>query len=101
MCLFLGGGFGGRKESGQLRFGCIDRPWKIPTPNRHYEVRNRQTSLPVDKHTCSIKGYHFSTDERGRRYEEHDTKRKIDVCRTKSHRGKEKYVRNGIKRQKK
>jgi len=26
----LGGGFGGRKESGQLRFGCRDRPWKRP-----------------------------------------------------------------------
>jgi len=26
----LGGGFGGRKESGQLRFGCLDRPWKKP-----------------------------------------------------------------------
>ena len=26
----LGGGFGGKKESGQLRFGCRDRPWKRP-----------------------------------------------------------------------
>ncbi|KAJ0180845.1 hypothetical protein K1T71_002930 [Dendrolimus kikuchii] len=26
----LGGGFGGRKESGQLRFGCRDRPFKRP-----------------------------------------------------------------------
>lgn len=26
----LGGGFGGRKEAGQLRFGCADRPWKRP-----------------------------------------------------------------------
>lgn len=26
----LGGGFGGRKESGQLRFGCRDRPWNKP-----------------------------------------------------------------------
>ncbi|KAK6626791.1 hypothetical protein RUM44_009268 [Polyplax serrata] len=26
----LGGGFGGRKESGQLRFGCRDRPWRPP-----------------------------------------------------------------------
>ena len=24
----LGGGFGGNKEAGQLRFGCRDRPWK-------------------------------------------------------------------------
>ncbi|KAJ8734436.1 hypothetical protein PYW08_013686 [Mythimna loreyi] len=26
----LGGGFGGRKEAGQLRFGCQDRPFKKP-----------------------------------------------------------------------
>uniref|UniRef100_A0A6A7FR21 U11/U12 small nuclear ribonucleoprotein 35 kDa protein n=1 Tax=Hirondellea gigas TaxID=1518452 RepID=A0A6A7FR21_9CRUS len=26
----LGGGWGGRKESGQLRFGCRDRPWRNP-----------------------------------------------------------------------
>ncbi|XP_075235067.1 U11/U12 small nuclear ribonucleoprotein 35 kDa protein-like [Lycorma delicatula] len=26
----LGGGFGGKKESGQLRFGCRERPFKKP-----------------------------------------------------------------------
>lgn len=26
----LGGGFGGRKEAGQLRFGCRDRPFRKP-----------------------------------------------------------------------
>lgn len=26
----LGGGFGGKKESGQLRFGCRDRPFRRP-----------------------------------------------------------------------
>lgn len=26
----LGGGFGGRKEAGQLRFGCRDRPFHKP-----------------------------------------------------------------------
>uniref|UniRef100_H2Y7P7 U11/U12 small nuclear ribonucleoprotein 35 kDa protein n=1 Tax=Ciona savignyi TaxID=51511 RepID=H2Y7P7_CIOSA len=26
----LGGGFGGKKEAGQLRFGCRDRPYKRP-----------------------------------------------------------------------
>lgn len=26
----LGGGWGGRKEAGQLRFGCLNRPWKKP-----------------------------------------------------------------------
>lgn len=28
----LGGGLGGRKESGQLRFGCRDRPFRKPIP---------------------------------------------------------------------
>ena len=35
----LGGGFGGKKESGQLRFGGKDRPFKKPiVPNiiRHH-----------------------------------------------------------------
>jgi len=32
--VLLGGGFGGRKESGQLRFGGKDRPFKRPiVPN--------------------------------------------------------------------
>ena len=26
----LGGGWGGKREAGQLRFGCLDRPWKRP-----------------------------------------------------------------------
>ena len=25
-----GGGFGGQKESGQLRFGCREKPFKYP-----------------------------------------------------------------------
>lgn len=29
----LGGGFGGKKESGQLRFGCRDRPFQRPRSN--------------------------------------------------------------------
>lgn len=31
----LGGGFGGRKEAGQLRFGCRDRPFHKPIIIRH------------------------------------------------------------------
>lgn len=26
----LGGGWGGKKEAGQLRFGCVSRPWLKP-----------------------------------------------------------------------
>lgn len=30
----LGGGFGGKKESGQLRFGCRARPFQRPADSR-------------------------------------------------------------------
>lgn len=26
----LGGGFGGQRQSGQLRFGCVSRPFQKP-----------------------------------------------------------------------
>ncbi|XP_022921322.1 U11/U12 small nuclear ribonucleoprotein 35 kDa protein-like [Onthophagus taurus] len=35
----LGGGFGGKKESGQLRFGGRDRPFRKPI---HLEIRERE-----------------------------------------------------------
>lgn len=39
----LGGGFGGKKESGQLRFGCKDRPFKRPISYEkdNYKERKR------------------------------------------------------------
>lgn len=40
---FSGGGFGGKKESGQLRFGGKDRPFKRPiVPNI---LKSSQTNL--------------------------------------------------------
>lgn len=36
----LGGGFGGRKKSQQLRFGCKDRPWKKPVSEHKYSSRS-------------------------------------------------------------
>lgn len=45
----LGGGFGGKKESGQLRFGCRDRPWKKPitlcTNDLHKDKSDSSKSL--------------------------------------------------------
>lgn len=32
--LYLGGGFGGAKESGQLRFGGKERPFKMPIQHK-------------------------------------------------------------------
>lgn len=35
----LGGGLGGKKESGQLRFGCKDRPWRKPISMQSLHTR--------------------------------------------------------------
>ncbi|KAK3866868.1 hypothetical protein Pcinc_027624 [Petrolisthes cinctipes] len=49
----LGGGWGGRKEAGQLRFGCRDRPWKkpiiLPLPNTktHQQTQDQAKGLDV------------------------------------------------------
>ncbi|XP_054162424.1 U11/U12 small nuclear ribonucleoprotein 35 kDa protein-like [Oppia nitens] len=40
----LGGGFGGRKEAGQLRFGCRDRPWRQPIKLRHESTDSREST---------------------------------------------------------
>ena len=39
----VGGGFGGKKESGQLRFGGRDRPFKKPISLEIRERRERET----------------------------------------------------------
>lgn len=40
----LGGGFGGKKESGQLRFGCRDRPFQRPPGPSSSTSRSRPSS---------------------------------------------------------
>ncbi|RHZ40344.1 hypothetical protein DYB26_016506, partial [Aphanomyces astaci] len=46
----LGGGLGGRKESGQLRFGGRDRPFRVPVgakrPHPTTSRRSRSSSRP-------------------------------------------------------
>lgn len=38
----LGGGFGGQKESGQLRFGCRYRQWVAPLiPQKNKDKQDR------------------------------------------------------------
>ncbi|KAK9723274.1 hypothetical protein K7432_002071 [Basidiobolus ranarum] len=44
----LGGGFGGRKESGQLRFGARDRPFKRPFKPKDYQ--NAPSIDPEQRH---------------------------------------------------
>ncbi|KXJ70531.1 hypothetical protein RP20_CCG023303 [Aedes albopictus] len=36
----LGGGFGGRQKSQQLRFGCKERPWKKPVSDLSYSSQS-------------------------------------------------------------
>ncbi|EAT47792.1 AAEL001131-PA [Aedes aegypti] len=36
----LGGGFGGRQKSQQLRFGCKERPWRKPVSDLRHLSRN-------------------------------------------------------------
>ncbi|XP_044264714.1 U11/U12 small nuclear ribonucleoprotein 35 kDa protein-like [Tribolium madens] len=43
----LGGGFGGKKESGQLRFGGRDRPFKKPIS---LEIKERRERSGKDRH---------------------------------------------------
>eukprot|EP00795_Rhopilema_esculentum_P005218 gene5218-359_t len=53
----FGGGFGGRKESGQLRFGGRDRPFRRPLPvgenplmqNRSYQSKERSEAGERDR----------------------------------------------------
>lgn len=59
----LGGGFGGRKESGQLRFGGKDRPFKKPiVPNivrtDNQESHSRHQELSRDDHRHSHRHRH-------------------------------------------
>jgi hypothetical protein len=42
-----GGGFGGKKESGQLRFGGRDRPFRkpLPVPGSKSKVRGQEEQV--------------------------------------------------------
>ena len=55
----LGGGFGGRKEAGQLRFGGLDRPFRKPIivqpPNR--------TELPPADFSSGKEKVHTAVDD--------------------------------------
>lgn len=50
----LGGGFGGKKESGQLRFGCRDRPFKRPIIlNKNDKKQSREQRHSYNKSNYS------------------------------------------------
>lgn len=70
-----GGGFGGRKESGQLRFGCLDRPWKKPIALQ-YADQEFQTKYDKDlyKHESSSRHTSNNSEKHGRHHH-HERKR--------------------------
>ncbi|KAK7069933.1 small nuclear ribonucleoprotein 35kDa (U11 U12) [Halocaridina rubra] len=86
----LGGGFGGRKEAGQLRFGCVERPWKRPIivesktssmssdSKGSYETSREQCSSEQDREKYSGRKDHYSSRERHRDHSrrDHDERRR-------------------------
>ena len=87
----LGGGFGGKKESGQLRFGCRERPFQKPysviqeessrsvsnLPRRHYQERGRERdqkrrSISPHRHrSSSYRRHSGSRKHYSRRYDDY------------------------------
>ena len=72
----FGGGFGGKKESGQLRFGGIERPFRRPIPvnskplGRHHssnESRDGKRRFPSTTDEQRYKRTPHDDDKRSRR----------------------------------
>lgn len=72
----LGGGFGGKKESGQLRFGGRDRPFKKPIA---LELKEQ------DERRQRERDRRAKEDERRRREKSRDRRRKSPVRDTRAH----------------
>lgn len=63
----LGGGFGGRKEAGQLRFGGRDRPFRKPILVAPLQMHGRDDSRTVDrKPAVSVSFMRTHMDDRHR-----------------------------------
>jgi U11/U12 small nuclear ribonucleoprotein SNRNP35 len=63
----LGGGFGGRKEAGQLRFGGRDRPFRKPILVAPLQTQGRDDSRTVDrKPAAGVSFARAQTDDRYR-----------------------------------
>ena len=75
----FGGGFGGRKESGQLRFGGIDRPFRRPIPDKVNQF-NRGGQHEDNARSRESKGDHEKLSRDNERHErnrdEYDKDRK-------------------------
>ncbi|XP_048587345.1 U11/U12 small nuclear ribonucleoprotein 35 kDa protein [Nematostella vectensis] len=87
----LGGGFGGKKESGQLRFGGRDRPFRRPLPIQGAGEETKQDDvIPRDRTTLRDQRYRDNEDrerhQRGR--DRHHRDRDDSGCRFRDNEGK-------------
>jgi len=82
----LGGGFGGKKESGQLRFGSIDRPFKEPLNigenQKMPDIRRNQ------KYSDCWRDYIYKKEENIKEILKKNDKDKIDKNKNEDYRSK-------------
>lgn len=73
----LGGGFGGKKESGQLRFGCRFRPFKKPYTHSYHDRQQHTLSSRFHDSTHKLDRENIKCykSERKYDYEEHSRNR--------------------------
>lgn len=62
----LGGGFGGKKESGQLRFGARDRPFREPPSTNRLHISHEQKISDCWTHSVSEKPTRSSSTDHQR-----------------------------------
>lgn len=80
----LGGGFGGRKESGQLRFGGRDKPFKKPIA---LELKEREERMKRRKEKSSNE-YRSRSRERDLKYSKRKRSRSKEGSRRDEHRSR-------------
>lgn len=71
----LGGGFGGKKESGQLRFGGRDRPFRRPIPSEQDRMQHNSYSRGSRDHESSRENHSHRDRERDKRERDWGVKR--------------------------
>ncbi|XP_074648539.1 U11/U12 small nuclear ribonucleoprotein 35 kDa protein-like [Tubulanus polymorphus] len=80
----LGGGFGGRKESGQLRFGCSERPFRKPldlntASGRNYKQESRREASYAENNYNNRRDNYHNNDQGVKRY--HDDRSRTSGSR--------------------
>ncbi|XP_068739038.1 U11/U12 small nuclear ribonucleoprotein 35 kDa protein-like [Montipora capricornis] len=84
----LGGGFGGKKESGQLRFGGRDRPFRRPIPSEQDRKQNNNYLRGSRDHETSRENYSYRDREREKRERDREMSRSTSRYRDRGDDGK-------------